>query len=231
MQFSQVKAVTFDAAHTIYHPYPSVGQIYREVMQRHGLDYEATELQAGFRRAFRSVSKDKAIVDGERREWSYWKAIVAESISQLDPQPDDFDSLFQELWDEFSHGHRWKPEASARETISELRKKGYQTALLTNWDSRVRNVVDETDFANLFDHLFISSEIGHEKPDPEIFRHCQTALQLEPPEILHIGDSLQHDIQGAQAAGWQTLRITDEPSHQANGYRHIAKLSELLPLL
>lgn len=230
MPLTQIKAVTFDAAHTIYHPHPSVGEIYREVMQGHGLDYPAEDLETGFRRAFRSVAKDTTILDGEKREWSYWHSIVSESISHLSPQPADFEKLFQDLWDEFSNGHRWRPEPTAAETLTELRKRGYRTALLTNWDQRVRRVVAETGFSNSFDHLFVSSEIGHEKPDPEIFAHCQTHLQLEPHQILHIGDSLQHDIEGAQAAGWHAIRIAEE-EHESANYHSIQTLSELLKIL
>lgn len=227
MPLSKIKAITFDAAHTLFHPHPSVGDIYREVMQRHGLDIAAEELEAGFRRAFRSVSKDATILDGERREWSYWHAIVAESISHFSPQPCDFETLFADLWDEFSHGHRWRPESTARETILEVRKRGYKTALLTNWDKRVRNVLAETNFAALFDHLFISSEIGHEKPDLAIFLHCQNQLKLAPEQILHIGDSLQHDIEGARAAGWHTLRIGPENDRPA-GAEGIGQIRDLL---
>ncbi len=231
MLLSQIQAVTFDAAHTIYRPYPSVGEIYREVMQQHGLDYPAAELEAGFRRAFKSVSKDAAILDGERREWSYWRSIVSESISQLSPQPTNFESLFHDLWNEFSHGHRWRPAPTAAETLETLRQRGYTTALLTNWDQRVRRVVAETGFSDRFDHLFVSSEIGHEKPDRGIFEYCEKALGLAPEQILHIGDSLQHDIAGAQAAGWHAIRISDESEAHSEQYRSIRSLKELLSLI
>lgn len=231
MPLSQVKAVTFDAAHTLYHPHPSVGAIYREVMQRHGLDYPADALEQGFRQAFRCVAKDATILDGEKREWSYWRSIVATSISHLSPPPADFDRLFEDLWNEFAHGHRWRPEPSALQTLSSLRDRGYRTALLTNWDQRVRQVVAETGFAPHLDHLFVSSEIGHEKPDREIFAHCQAALQLAPEQILHIGDSLQHDIAGAQAAGWHAIRISAEAAQPNAPCRSIQKLSELLDIL
>lgn len=231
MSFSKIKAVTFDAAHTIYHPHPSVGAIYREVMQRHGLDYPAEELQAGFKRAFSTIVKDQTVLDGEKREWSYWHSIVQESISHLEPQPADFDRLFKDLWQEFSHGHRWKPEPTARETLSELRARGYTTGLLTNWDQRVRRVVTETGFHDSFDHIFVSSEIGHEKPDRPIFAHCESKLELAPDQILHIGDSLQHDIEGATAAGWNAIRIVEEENHDKNGYRSITQLNQLLDLL
>ena len=113
---SAIRAVTFDAGHTLFDPHPSVGGIYREVMLDHGLDYPAEQLEAGFRRAFSTVSKDPFILDGEARELSFWRKIVAVSIEGLEPQPSDFDALFAALWAEFGHGHRWKAVAGAAET-------------------------------------------------------------------------------------------------------------------
>lgn len=231
MSCAKIQAVTFDAAHTLFHPHPSVGAIYQEVMRRHGLEYEETALEAGFRQAFASVSKDQAILDGERREFSYWQSIVRESIAALHPQPRDFPALFQDLWETFSHGERWRPAAHAKTTLDALRQRGYRAALLTNWDQRVRRVVAETGFSQRFEQLFISSEIGAEKPDPKIFQHAQNALGLAPEEILHVGDSLQHDIQGARAAGWKAARIGEPFEPDAPDYPRLNDLRQLLDLL
>ena len=114
MTLPSIKAVTFDAAHTLFHPHPSVGAIYQEVMADHGLDYPEDQLQAGFQRAFEKESKDRTILDGEKREWSYWRAVVKESIRTFDQQPDGFDALFGDLWDTFSHAHRWPREPPIR---------------------------------------------------------------------------------------------------------------------
>ena len=173
----RVQAVTFDAAHTLFHPHPSVGAIYREVMARHGLHYEEAALDAGFRKAFSSVAKERHILDGEAREWSYWRQIVAASISDLHPQPTDFDALFAELWDTFSHGDRWRIDDAAPALLRSLRDRGIAVCLLTNWDHRVRRVVAESPLDGLFHHLFVSSEIGHEKPDLPIFRHVDLLSQ------------------------------------------------------
>lgn len=207
-----IRAITFDAAHTLFHPHPSVGAIYREVMVRHGLDFAEADLNAGFRRAFATVSKDKTELDGERREWLYWRNVVSKSIQDLQPQPSDFDTLFHDLWHEFARGRRWRVEPETPSLLQDLRRRGIRLALLTNWDRRVRQVVAESPLRDCFDHLFISSEIGHEKPDPGIFHFAQQALDLPPHQIAHVGDSLQHDIRGARAAGWHAIRILSESS-------------------
>lgn len=218
--------VSFDAAGTLFHPFPSVGAIYREIAVQHGLDYCQDELNKGFARGFRNVSKDDSILDGDQRERSFWKNVVRVSIENFEEQPKDFEALFHDMWETFSHGDRWKPSEGAANTLEHLRDQGYQVALLTNWDSRVRRVLQETGFEAHFDHIFVSSEIGFEKPDLEIFRHVERQTNTPPEKILHIGDSLKHDIDGAQNAGWSPILISEDDSHHS--IKTIRSIPELL---
>ena len=51
--------------------------------------------------------------------------------------------------------------------------------------------------------------IYHGKPDPKIFRRCAQALGMaENARILVVGDSLTTDIEGARAAGYDSLFVT-----------------------
>ena len=45
------------------------------------------------------------------------------------------------------------------------------------------------------------------KPHLPVYRAIETALQLAPNRCLMVGDSLEHDIAGAHAAGWATAFI------------------------
>lgn len=45
------------------------------------------------------------------------------------------------------------------------------------------------------------------KPHLPVFRAVQAALGLPAERLLMVGDSLEHDIAGARAAGWQALLI------------------------
>ena len=51
--------------------------------------------------------------------------------------------------------------------------------------------------------------IYHGKPDPKIFRRCAEALGMgEGARVLVVGDSLTTDIEGARAAGYDSLFVT-----------------------
>ena len=55
-----------------------------------------------------------------------------------------------------------------------------------------------------FDFAIYSSEVPFRKPHPSIFQLAISRFQLEPEEILFVGDSLSADILGAQAVGMKT---------------------------
>jgi putative hydrolase of the HAD superfamily len=49
--------------------------------------------------------------------------------------------------------------------------------------------------------MFISSEVGADKPDPEIFRRALNVMHLSANEVLHVGDDPERDWKAAAAVG------------------------------
>lgn len=52
-----------------------------------------------------------------------------------------------------------------------------------------------------------SFEIGAIKPDPKIYREVAAMLQLEPYEILFVGDSIEADYLGPKRVGMHSLHL------------------------
>ncbi len=220
-----IRAVTFDAAGTLLFPNPSVGKIYQEIMAAHGLHLDDAELESGFRAAFRETSKGDS--EPETRELEYWKAVVANTIRPLASIPENFEAIFDELWTEFAKGSRWRIADDAIETFDYLEGKGIALALLTNWDQRVHSVVRDHGLDARLDHVFVSSEIGADKPDPRIFDFAAQSLNCSPDQILHVGDSLQEDALGALNSGWNAA-LLDPNACESNPKVH--RISTLLDL-
>ncbi|WP_164508270.1 YjjG family noncanonical pyrimidine nucleotidase [Lapidilactobacillus wuchangensis] len=66
-----------------------------------------------------------------------------------------------------------------------------------------------------FEHIFLSEDIGHSKPDPLFFNAVkQTLPEVAPAEMLVIGDSLTADIRGANLSHLDSLWLNAE--HQSN---------------
>lgn len=68
-------------------------------------------------------------------------------------------------------------------------KGSYKIALLSNSSGpHLRSVLSEKGILDLFDELFISGEIGHAKPDPEIFTFALEKLSIAPEQSVFIDD-------------------------------------------
>lgn len=88
---------------------------------------------------------------------------------------------------------------------------------------------------HFFEEIFISEEIGVEKPDPFFFQYIfETLNSHNNDEYLMIGDSLSSDIKGAKNVGidsvWYNFdHVKNYPSTVQSTYT-ITDLLELLPL-
>ena len=58
-----------------------------------------------------------------------------------------------------------------------------------------------------FEHVIVSSEIGAEKPDAEIFRIAMQAATVDPGECIYIGDNYYDDAVGSTKAGIEPVIV------------------------
>lgn len=83
----------------------------------------------------------------------------------------------------------------------------------------------------LFDGVAIEGEVGIGKPNVEIFRYAESLIGVPPEQILFVGNSWEHDVQGALNAGWQAVWLNREgvePPHAEPSVPMISSLHELL---
>jgi 2-haloalkanoic acid dehalogenase type II len=84
------------------------------------------------------------------------------------------------------------------------------------------------------DGVITSEDVRSYKPRPEIFLEALRKFNVLSSEVMHVGDSLVSDIQGAQAVGIQTTWINRRskliPEHINPNYI-IKDLSELMEIL
>ncbi len=120
--------------------------------------------------------------------------------------------------------------------LRRLQAAGFCQCAITNGTRTAqRRKLERAGLYPVFNHVFISDEIGAEKPSPLFFDHVLAALgHPRREELLIIGDSLTSDIRGGRNAGIATCWYN--PGHmpclpeQAPDYQ-IDCLSAILPLL
>jgi epoxide hydrolase-like predicted phosphatase len=113
-----------------------------------------------------------------------------------------------ELRHDFWAGDRLDGELLA--LIRRLRPR-FKTALLSNFPSSLRTLLAEQGVSDAFDLVIISGEEGIVKPDPRIFRLAAQRLGVPIGDCLFVDDFVEN-IQGARAAGMQTLHFAPPES-------------------
>lgn len=198
---NDIKAVTLDAAGTLLEPWPSVGDIYARVAEECGIGpVSAGELN----RRFAAAWKTKRGFDYSRLAW---RKIVEQTFAGLAPLKPAF---FDHLYDEFAQPRCWRVYDDVAPALERFRAKDLKLAVLSNWDERLRPLLDQIGLAPYFDALVISGELGHHKPSRAIFDHAAAQLRLPPTQILHVGDSLDEDLKGAESAGFKAVLLQRE---------------------
>lgn len=93
----------------------------------------------------------------------------------------------------------------ARELCGELHGH-YRMAIVTNGVSAMQRArIERSSIAGLFEHVFVSEELGAQKPEPAFFDAVFRAYpDLPRARALVIGDSLTADIAGGVRAGAAT---------------------------
>ncbi len=226
------EVITLDVGGTLIDPKPSVGAVYAEVLSLHGIHADIAELQGRFKAAFQRKTALRRTDVCEEAERDFWREVVHDVMGHHVPRGLSFDALFHEVWETFAHARRWQPKPGAAECLATLHERGWPIYIFSNWDSRLRRVLAEFGWDRHVRDVFISSELGAEKPHPEAFRKVEAKIGRKGLALLHVGDSLIHDYQGAQAAGWQALLMDGTFSPNAGPEpRRLATLHELPALL
>lgn len=92
-----------------------------------------------------------------------------------------------------------------------------KTAVVSNFDSRLIDLLPGLGLSDYFDYLGISSRDGAAKPDPLIFHLALERLGIVAEQAVHIGDSLREDVEGALAAGVFPLLLDRSGAIPDNG--------------
>lgn len=120
------------------------------------------------------------------------------------------------------------------QVLDELKGK-YQLLLLTNGspDLQQTKLTITPELVPYFDRIVISGGFGKGKPDPSIFEHALSLMELDKAEAIMVGDNLMTDILGASRIGMKSVWINrhDKERNEVVPDYEITHLEELYPIL
>ena len=234
------ESVFFDAGATLIRPDPPVEEVYAREFSDDRIRFSSDQVSRALTRAWEEVhaqgGRDR--YGGVRGEPDFWRAFLNRVRSHLDGGAVSAQG-FSRLAAHFGRGSSWAVYEDVLPALEDLSRRGFLLAVVSNWDSRLPGLLTSVGLAARFQAVSVSASleerdsgrtdskvVGHEKPEPEIFRRTCARLGVSPAQALHVGDSLVEDYQGAIGAGLSAL-LLDRENRFSGRARCIRSLEEL----
>ena len=209
-----IEAISFDAVGTLFELTKTVGDHYAYVGREIGIDLDAQSLERAFHAAWKQMPR-RAAIDGPREndDKGWWRELVDLVLDQVAPSLSelDRDNFFEIAYEHFAEAGVWELYPEVHGVLEELQPR-FKLAVISNFDGRLRLILQHLGISTYFSYVFISSELGADKPDPEIFRRAFRIMHLRPDEGLHVGDDPERDWKAAAEAGLSVFRL-DRPKN------------------
>ncbi len=193
----EIKAVILDFGGTLadggleWDEYHQALQAYLSSL---GYDVEMRDLKKALRSALGELNRIRA-----RGKEQTFEEVYANFLRKLGV-PDDAETL-DALHQNFRDHYKTQYYPCIEDVLRQLSAR-YRVALLSNTMSdQPHHLLEKAGYTKFFDLRICSRDLGIRKPNPEIFRHVLGELGVEPHEAVHVGDSVEADMEGAAAAG------------------------------
>ncbi len=205
-----IKAVFFDAGHTLLYAHPDIGTLYAETTARFGVRLPPERFVEAFVPVFREFTRGPGLQMGasDADDSAMWRRITGATHGRVGGRrPVDVEGWFEALYRRFGEPDAWRFYDDVEPALGALRRRGLKLGVVSNWDTRLRGISAGLGLDRLVDFVVISAEVGVRKPDPRIFEEALRRAGVGAAEAVHVGDLPEEDVEGARRAGLKAFLI------------------------
>jgi len=225
------KAVFFDVGGTLLRVYPSVGEVYARHAWAYGFEGSAQDLNKQFTVEWKNLGGLEGLgkKKGPAVEKEFWRTLVWQTFEPFGGLQ-DFDAYFTHIYEVFRDGNSWRVYEDVLESgiLNTLKNRGIVLGVISNWDSRLPQILKNTGLAEYFQFILASTVVGSAKPDAGIFEEALRLSGVSADQACHIGDEVHTDFEGARNAGLHSILIDRKGRHGDDIQPRIQSFRELV---
>ncbi|MCK4748505.1 MAG: HAD hydrolase-like protein [Bacteroidales bacterium] len=195
MDYSAIRLLSFDCYGTLIDWKKSVLDILEPFFNDFQVTFSREELFAAFLEADRKIIAE---------DYLPYREILAEIVLRMaDNLRISIDPASRYiLSDQFE---KWLPFSDTVESLKTLRKR-YRLAIISNVDDELFAITNKI-LGIKFDFIVTAQQLGSYKPCLDNFRTAATRFGLEQDEILHVAQSIHHDIIPGNILAWKNVWV------------------------
>lgn len=231
-----LRAVFLDIGDTIMRPNPSWEHVYALAFEEFGLTVSIDELHRALREAYHHGGWGMEAGFEPSAETSFRRTVEIDAAAiaalGLEPMPEAFYRRLAEMFLATSH---WHVFPDAYPALAALRERGLTVGAVSNWVWNLPELLHALDLVGGFDFIAASARIGYEKPHRRIFEWALAQAGASADTVIHVGDHIGADVEGARGAGISAVLIDRFGRHVAadlpEGVPLITTLHDLIPIV
>ena len=201
----RLRAVLFDVDFTIAKPGPDLGpEGYRRLGERFGLELDPERYGEARAHAVSTLERHPEL-DHDEEVWVLFTEQIIRGMGGATERAYECAVEMTRAWE---HAYNFQIFEDVLPALAELRAHGLKLGLVSNTGRDLDEFVAHHGLD--VDAAVTSGVYGKTKPHPTIFQAALERLEVEPAAAVMVGDSIEDDIEGAEAAGMRGLLLDRE---------------------
>ncbi len=195
MNFKQFEILSFDCYGTLIDWKKSILDIFILVIREYHLDISGDEMFQLF------LEADRKFIGAEYKPYHDILINIMDEIAKrlkLNLHPRDRSCLVDRFGD-------WTPFPDTHESLVELQKK-FRLAVISNIDDELFSITRRC-LGVKFDFIITAKQLGSYKPSLNNFIKAQEQFGVSYDKILHVAQSIYHDIVPTNKLGWNNVWV------------------------
>jgi HAD superfamily hydrolase (TIGR01662 family) len=209
-------AIFFDVDFTLIQPGPRFqGSGYQDTCARHGIEVDPDRFDDAVAAAAPFLESDDGSYDHGVFE-NYTQRIIelmcgpgtgrgAAAVEA--PERSGIALAARELIQEWAEHRHFTLYPEVSDALRALQAMGVRLGLISNTHRCLTSFESHFALDGLISAAVSSSEHGFMKPHPSIFRAALDRMGVPPEDAMMVGDSLVHDVRGAEAVGMRGILL------------------------
>jgi 2-haloacid dehalogenase len=195
LDFSRFEILTFDCYGTLVNWEEGILRILRRILSAHHKQVDDATILKLF------GDFEQRLEEGEFRPYREVLRLVVRAFGNeigFNPTPEDEGSLPDTL-------STWKPWPDTVDSLQKLKSK-FRLAILSNVDDDLF-AATKPQLGVEFDEIITAQQAHAYKPSPKIFELALKRIGAPTERVLHVGQSIFHDVIPAQSLGLSAVWV------------------------
>ncbi len=221
----------FDFAGTIADLSPSSADMLRSFLkENYDICLEKKQAERAYDCVDRSLFYSSVKIHDMEDKKDFYKKyndLILKNLALFDIVDNSKNQLFEYFTSIKRH---WTLKYDVKDTFEILKEEGKTISIISNFDSKLKDIIENLGIYDLIDNIHISQDIGYEKPDVEFYKLFFEKYPISIKESVYVGDSYELDFTPATSIGLETFLI-DERERFVKRDNIITSISQILQKL